>query len=202
VRVVRDDPSVVGLVVRAKAGDQSAWDEIVERYAPLVWAICRRHRLRGPEADDIGQSVWLRLVEQLGALREPAALPGWLATTTQRECLRVSRVAGRRQSAERPLDAEMPGEANAMVEQELIKAERQVALRTAFAQLPLACRRLLSLLMHEPPLPYAEISTRLGTPVGSIGPNRARCLARLRRAPALVALRDTESEGAGGGRNV
>jgi RNA polymerase sigma factor (sigma-70 family) len=201
---VRDDPSVVVLVARAKEGDQSAWDELVERYAPLVWSICRRHRLYGPEADDIGQSVWLRLVERLDALREPAALPGWLATTTQRECLRVTRVAGRRENAERPLDFEPAGDDEAVVEQELIKAERRAALRAAFAQLPLPCRRLLSLLMHEPPLPYADISTRLGTPVGSIGPNRARCLARLRRSPALAALRDgaTETEGAGGGRNA
>jgi RNA polymerase sigma factor (sigma-70 family) len=199
---VRDDPSVVALVTRANAGDQSAWDELVERYAPLVWSICRRYRLRGPEADDVGQSVWLRLVEQLGALREPAALPGWLATTTQRECLRVTRVAGRRETVERPLDVEPPSDGDVMIEQELIKAERRAALRAALAQLPLACRRLLSLLMQEPPLPYAEISTRLGTPVGSIGPNRARCLARLRRSPALAALRDTETESAGGGRNA
>jgi RNA polymerase sigma factor (sigma-70 family) len=199
---VRDDPSVVALVTRANAGDQSAWDELVERYAPLVWSICRRYRLRGPEADDVGQSVWLRLVEQLGALREPAALPGWLATTTQRECLRVTRVAGRRETVERPLDVEPPSDGDVMIEQELIKAERRAALRAALAQLPLACRRLLSLLMQEPPLPYAEISTRLGTPVGSIGPNRARCLARLRRSPALAILHDTETEGAGGGRNA
>jgi RNA polymerase sigma factor (sigma-70 family) len=190
------------LVTRAREGDQGAWDELVERYAPLVWSICRRHRLRGPEADDVGQSVWLRLVEQLGALRQPAALPGWLATTTQRECLRVTRAAGRRETAERPLDFEPPSADDAVIEQELIKAERRAALRAAFAQLPLACRRLLSLLMQEPPLPYAEISTRLGTPIGSIGPSRARCLARLRRAPALVVLRDTETEGAGGGRNA
>jgi RNA polymerase sigma factor (sigma-70 family) len=200
--VVRDDPSVVALVARAKEGDPSAWDELVERYAPLVWSICRRHRLGGPEADDVGQSVWLRLVEQLDTLREPAALPGWLATTTRRECLRVTRVAGRRQTVERPLDVEPPGDDDVLIDQELIKAERRAALRVAFAQLPLACRRLLTLLMQEPPLPYAEISSRLGTPIGSIGPNRARCLARLRRSPALAVLRDTETEGAGGGRNA
>lgn len=199
---MRDDPSVIALVTRAREGDQGAWNELVERYAPLVWSICRRHRLRGPEADDVGQSVWLRLVEQLDTLRQPAALPGWLATTTQRECLRVTRTAGRRETVERPLDFEPPHDGDVMIEQELIKAERRTALRIAFAQLPDACRRLLSLLMQEPPLPYAEISTRLGTPVGSIGPNRARCLARLRRSPALAVLRDAEPEGAGGGRNA
>ena len=70
-------------------GDQRAWDDIVERYAPLVYAICTRYRLGSRDIEDIGQTVWLLLVEHLGKLREPAALPGWLATTTARECLRV-----------------------------------------------------------------------------------------------------------------
>jgi hypothetical protein len=61
----------------------------VERYAPLVWAICTRFQLSTSRSRGRGQNVWLLLVEQLGKLREPAALPGWLATTTHRECLRV-----------------------------------------------------------------------------------------------------------------
>src|SRR4029434_3884491 len=85
---MRDDPSVVALVTRAAGGDQQAWDELIERYAPLVWAICPRYRLSNHDIEDVGQNVWLLLVEQLGKLREPAALPGWLAATTARRCLR------------------------------------------------------------------------------------------------------------------
>jgi DNA-directed RNA polymerase specialized sigma24 family protein len=81
---MRDDPSVIALVTRAAGDDQQAWDELIERYAPLVWAICSRYRLSNHDIEDVGQSVWLLLVEQLGRLREPAALPGWLATTTKR----------------------------------------------------------------------------------------------------------------------
>jgi len=66
-----------------------AWDALVERYAPLIWSICRLHRLGRADADDVGQSVWLRLIGQLDRVRDPAALPGWLATTTRRECVRV-----------------------------------------------------------------------------------------------------------------
>ena len=87
---MRDDSSVSALVARARDGDQPAWNELVERYAPLVWSICNRYRLSRQDIDDIGQTVWLLLVEQLGNIRQPAALPGWLATTTQRECLRVA----------------------------------------------------------------------------------------------------------------
>ena len=83
------DPTVTDLVARAKDGDRQAWDALVERYAPLIWSICRRHRLGRADADDVGQSVWLRLVDQLDRVRDPAALPGWLATTARRECLRV-----------------------------------------------------------------------------------------------------------------
>ncbi len=75
---------VTDLVTRARNGDQQAWDALVERYAPLIWSICRRHRLAGADADDVGQGVWLQLAEQLDRVRDPAALPGWLATTTRR----------------------------------------------------------------------------------------------------------------------
>lgn len=86
-----NDPAVVDLVHRARDGDQTGWDELVERYAPLLWSICRRYRLSMEDSQDVGQSVWLHLVEHLSTLREPAALPGWIATTTQRECLRLLR---------------------------------------------------------------------------------------------------------------
>lgn len=190
---MRDDPTVVALVRRAGDGDRSAWDEIVDRYAPLVWSICRRFGLDRVTAADVGQSVWLRLVEQLPALRDPAALPGWLATTTRRECLRILRAARRQQRLERPIDdAGEPDADAATVEQELLAAELHVALRQSFARLPLPCQRLLALLIEDPPVSYAEISARLAIPIGSIGPNRARCLAKLRRHPALAALLEAE----------
>jgi hypothetical protein len=75
---VRDDPTVVALVTRAAGGDPTAWEEIVERYAPLVWSICARFQLSNHDREDVGQKVRL-LVEQLGKLREPAPLPGWIA---------------------------------------------------------------------------------------------------------------------------
>ena len=90
---MRDDPPVTDLVARARSGDKQAWDALVERYAPLIWSICRRHRLGAADAGDVSQSVWLRLVGQLDKIRDPAALPGWLATTTRRECRQVLRAA-------------------------------------------------------------------------------------------------------------
>ena len=195
-----DDPSVVALVRRARDGDKRAWDEIVERYAPLVWSICRRHQLSAHDAADVGQTVWLRLVEQLEAVRNPAALAGWLATTTRRECLKVLYAGRDRQLLEDPAVAERMADADAgTIDQELLAAERGVAVRDAFARLPQRCQRLLSLLMEDPPLPYVEISARLGMPVGGIGPNRARCLERLRRSPMLAVLIGPQPQRAAGG---
>jgi RNA polymerase sigma factor (sigma-70 family) len=189
---VRDDPQVVALVARAAAGDQGAWDDLVERYAPLVWAICNRHRLSSHDIEDVGQTMWLRLVEQLGNLREPAALPGWIATTTQRECLRVLRAARRPDHA-----VAMPDDLESLagpevIEQEIITAETNAALRAAFAELPVRCRQLLSMLISDPPHSYSEISTVLQVPIGSIGPERGRCLQRLRRSSSLSGFIDNE----------
>src|SRR5260370_10985267 len=101
---MRDDPSVVALVTRAAGGDQDAWIELVERYAPLVYTICTRYRLSNHDIEDVGQNVWLLLVQQLAKLREPAALPGWLATTTARESLRVVSAASRYEQPATRLD--------------------------------------------------------------------------------------------------
>lgn len=186
---MRDDPSVIALVARVREGSQEAWNEIVERYAPLVWSICQRYRLSRQDVDDVGQTVWLLLVERIGSLREPAALPGWLATTTRRECLRVLRTAGKHQAAALPPEDQMPADPDAgMIEEEIIAAERDAALRVAFAELPPSCHQLLSLLISDPPRSYADVSATLGMPVGSIGPMRARCLERLRRSPHLSAV--------------
>jgi RNA polymerase sigma factor (sigma-70 family) len=199
---MRDDPTVIDLVNRANNGEKSAWDQLVERYAPLVWSICRRYQLDRPDADDVGQGVWLRLVEHLPALRDPAALPGWIATTTRRECLRVLRAGQRRDEHERPLPpesaAEIAGRAGAEADlpgSGLLEAELMDALRAGLMSLSTRCRELLLLLIQDPPLAYADIGARLQLPVGSIGPTRGRCLEALRRTPGLAALNSAEANG-------
>ncbi len=186
---VTADRVVADLVTRARNGDERAWGALVERYAPLIWSICRNHRLGDADAKDVTQSVWLYLVDQLDRVRDPAALPGWLATTTRRECARVLRAAQGPRTAGYVLDAEsLPDERIGTADQELLAAERYAALREALGDLPRCCQRLIALLTADPPVPYAEISARLGIAVGSIGPTRARCLDRLRRHPAIAAL--------------
>jgi RNA polymerase sigma factor (sigma-70 family) len=191
---MRDDPVVLTLVARAIEGDQRAWDDIVERYAPLVYAICTRYRLGSHDIEDVGQTVWLLLVEHLGKLREPAALPGWLATTTARECLRVVTAASKAERLGTGLDDSVLFVDDAVIDEEILVAERNAALRAAFAELPPRCQQLLSMLLSDPPHSYADIHRELGIPVGSIGPQRARCLERMRRSSALAALGEGEDK--------
>jgi RNA polymerase sigma factor (sigma-70 family) len=195
---MRDDSVITDLVTHARHGDQRAWDTLVERYAPLVWSICRRYRLSRADADDVGQTVWLRLVARLDQVRDPAALTGWIATTTRRECGRVRRATW--PAARWELDTDtIPDIATESAESRLLAAERHAALRQAFSCLPPRCQQLLAMLIEDPPVPYAEISARLGIPAGSIGPTRRRCLDKLRRHPAIAALIQPESESTGSG---
>jgi DNA-directed RNA polymerase specialized sigma24 family protein len=134
------------------------------------------------------------LVEQLGKLREPAALPGWLATTTARECLRVVTAASKAERLGTGLDDSVVFVDDAVIDEEILVAERDAALRAAFTELPPRCQQLLSMLISDPPHSYAEIHAELGIPVGSIGPQRARCLERMRRSSALAALGEGEEK--------
>ncbi|HSK26533.1 MAG TPA: sigma-70 family RNA polymerase sigma factor [Jiangellales bacterium] len=173
------------LVRDAASGDQSAWDELVERYSGLVWAVARGHRMGHADASDVFQTTWLRLVEHLDRLREPEHLGGWLSSTARRECLRVLRLRGRelpdedvafgRDTGPRD-DPPVPGP-----EAALLAREERAAVVAAFGHLPDRCQVLLRMLAADPAPSYTEVSTTLDMPVGSIGPTRGRCLEHLRR---------------------
>jgi RNA polymerase sigma factor (sigma-70 family) len=183
-----DEYPVSQLVAEALAGNSSSWNRLVDRFTPLVLSIVRRHRLQSGDAEDVVQTVWLRLVEHLGAIREPRALPGWIVTTTRNECLHLIR-AHRLVS---PIDLGEKGRPDAVdtpdFDGDLLRAERHDALLIALAELPEHQRALLLLLIEDPPVSYEEISRRLGVPVGSIGPTRARALARVRAHEVVQAL--------------
>ena len=177
---MRDDPAVTDLLIRASGGDRQAWDALVERYAPLIWGICRGHRLRDAHAEDVGQAVWLHLAGHLDSLRDPAPLAGWLATTTRRECHRVLRAMRDLPAARRELQ-NMPDDQTA-AEHELLAAERAAALREAFAHLPPAGQRLLAMLISDPPTP----DTTTGSPMGARQRTRACGVARGRGMALIV----------------
>jgi RNA polymerase sigma factor (sigma-70 family) len=187
--VMDQSSSVPELVTAARDGDQNAWNALVDRFLPLVTGVIARHRLFGADADDINQTVWLKLVEHLDRLREPEALAGWIATTTRHECLALLR---RRQRCN-PVDPSSYGVFDHDPQQgdladDLLREERQHALREGLRELPEDRRQLLLMLISDPAPSYSEISRTLGIPVGSIGPTRARALDHLRSTGAIQAL--------------
>jgi RNA polymerase sigma factor (sigma-70 family) len=165
----------------ANEGDRLAWDALVARYTPLVVQITRRYRLSSSDSDDVCQVVWLRVLQCLNRIREPRALPGWIATTAKNESLRVVTTDQRTQPLDPITGSRLDcADGAAGLDEALLAGERRDALRRGLAELEPRHRELLLMVCAEPPVSYAEISTRLGIPVGSIGPTRARCLERLR----------------------
>ena len=193
-RDASDDRHVHDLVQRAAAGDEAAWRAVVERYSALLWSVVRSHRLSDAEAADAVQATWLKLLEKIGTIKEPERLAGWLRTTARRECLESLRRGGR----ERPSDPHSPEPHAAPVsdlvegdpEASALRRERVDLVRAAVRDLPAHSQELLALLVASPPVSYEEIGARLGMPVGSIGPTRARLLARLRTTLAAADLCD------------
>ncbi|GGU14229.1 RNA polymerase sigma factor [Lentzea flava] len=166
------------LVAAAARGDQSAWDALVRQFSGLLWSIARAYRLSDADAADAVQCTWIKLVEHLDRIAEPERLAGWLSTTARHECLQLLRRSGRLpEPAEEIADSPDPAPG---VDHELLVGERNARLWHVFEELPDRCRRLLRVLMASPPPAYADVALALDMPVGSIGPIRQRCLARLK----------------------
>lgn len=168
------------MVRRAAEGDVRAWEHLVDQYAGLIWAITREFKLVEGDAADVAQTTWLRLLEHIDRIEDPARVGSWLAATTRNECLRT--LATRKRVVLGHDDVEPHGAIahEPEIDARLPADERDQVVRDALSRLPRRWQRLLELLMADPPASYAEISDELGLSVGSIGPTRARCLARLR----------------------
>jgi RNA polymerase sigma factor (sigma-70 family) len=174
------------LVRAASAGDADALERLVVHFDRMLRAVTRSYRLSSWDADDVIQSTWLQFMRHGRALREPAALSGWLATTARRLSLRLLQRHVREQLTEDP--GRVEAAEHAEPERELLDTERREALHRALAELPDRNRSLMSMLVLSPDLSYEEVGRRLSMPVGSIGPTRARSLDRLRRSSGLRAL--------------
>jgi RNA polymerase sigma factor (sigma-70 family) len=172
---------IASLVNDAKQGRREAVGELVSELSPLLWQVARASGLSSSDAEDVLQSVWLRLLAHLDGIRTPGSLTSWLITATRREAWRV-RAADRRQ---KPVDQEwltaIP-DAGADSEQCLIMKDEQRELWEALDSLPGRCQKLLRIVAFVPRPDYDDIAARLGMPRGSVGPTRGRCLDKLRSA--------------------
>jgi RNA polymerase sigma factor (sigma-70 family) len=174
------------LVRAAAAGDQEAWSKLVVKYLPLVFSIVHRYRLTQTDAQDVSQTLWLRLLEHLGDVRDPMALPGWISVTTKNETLRLLKARSRDVQVD-PLSSPIldRGADGKASDEDLLRSERRQMVRDGLDELAPKQRALLLLLFQDPPLTYQEISRLLDIPVGSIGPTRARYLDSLRATAAM-----------------
>jgi RNA polymerase sigma factor (sigma-70 family) len=175
-----DTAVVAGLVRSAAAGDRGAWERLVEQFERLIWSITADFRLSESDAADVSQTTWLRLLEHIDRIQHPDRVGSWLAATARNECLRS--LASRKRVVLTEDDEGLigAGAAGPEVDERILADERDLLVRDALSRLPRRSQRLLELLMSDPPTSYAEISSEIGLPVGSIGPTRGRCLDQLR----------------------
>jgi len=178
----RDTPDIAQLVRGAADGDKQAWERLVRQYARLLWSITVDFKLKESDAADVVQTTWLRLLEHIDRIEYPDRVGSWLAATARNECLRS--LAARKRVVltheDEVLTGAGAGASEPEADERILADERDRVVREALSSLPRRWQRLLELLMADPPTPYADISSELDLPVGSIGPTRGRCLARLR----------------------
>lgn len=168
----RNDPDLIKACLN---GDEAAWNELVERYARLVYSIALRYGLSSIDADDVFQNVFTIVFRRLSSLRNQKLLAAWLITITSRECQRLRR----RNPEAIEMDESIP-DGGHLPHDEAQILERRHLVRTALDQLDPRCRELLIALFLDPSeQSYEKIASRLGMPVGSIGPTRARCFKKL-----------------------
>lgn len=171
------------LVSAARAGDHRAWSRLVAQFDRMLRSVARSYRLSPQDVDDVVQATWVKLYEHLDHLRDTSAIAGWLATTVRRQSLRVLQLGVREQLTDSPEPA--GGARRDGPEDVLLASERRLVLTRAFATLPERQRRLMELMASEEAVNYEQIGAALDMPIGSIGPVRARSLARLERHPEL-----------------
>lgn len=182
------DEELVDLVRRARDGDGAAWEVLLARFGPLLRYVAREFPLNAADASDVVQTTWLRLLEHIDGIREPAHLAAWLCTTTRRECLRVLRLASRVVLTDQDLAPAAAAGPGASPEEAVISSEERAALWDAVHRLPDRHRGLLRVLMSSPAPSYGQVAQALAMPIGSIGPTRARGIEQLRRDPRIKEL--------------
>jgi RNA polymerase sigma factor (sigma-70 family) len=173
-------PRHAACLIAARAGDREALHALVVDLNPLIWHVARGQGLDHGVAEDVVQTVWLTLLRNLNAVAEPRALASWLIITTRREASRAR--GGTKARVEPILDDtldQMPSE-HGLPEEETLREDRDKWLWRAFNRLPRQCQELLRLTVLAGRAEYNHVARELKMARGSIGPNRGRCISKLR----------------------
>lgn len=173
--------TAAGHFARWRKGDADGLDDLVALMTPVLWHVVRAYRLSPELAEDVIQSTWLALVRRRDTIEDEQAIGGWLTTTARRAAWRVgSRTV--KDVAVDPADLEPHTPTERSAESTVVEDDERTRLWQAVAKLDERCQRLLRVVAFEQRPDYAALSSDLQMPVGSIGPTRGRCLAKLRTA--------------------
>jgi RNA polymerase sigma factor (sigma-70 family) len=166
-----------------REGRPDAMSELVDSTTTLLWHTARAQGLTSAQAEDVVQNTWLLLVQHSDAITDPQAVLKWLLTTTRRESWAVVK-RSRREDAHEDVTDLVAGIATTADEpaEVVVRSHEQGVLWRHFKDLPDRCQRLLRVIAIAERPDYAQVAEALGMPVGSIGPTRGRCLAKLRTA--------------------
>ena len=167
------------LLNAARDGGEEAMGQIVADLSPLLWQVARAAGLSSGDAEDVLQTVWLRLLSHLEGIHTSAALTAWLVITTRREAWRVRAVSRKQFPADQDWLAAVPDPAPDSEERAIARDQRRT-LWAALSQLSPRCQELLRIVAFVARPDYAAVAAALGIPHGSVGPTRGRCLAKLR----------------------
>ncbi|MFJ4223625.1 RNA polymerase sigma factor [Microbacterium sp. NPDC089695] len=160
-------------------GDSRAMDDLVRLMTPVLWHVVRAYGLERTLAEDVIQTTWMQLVRGHRSITEPRAVSAWLTTTARREAWRAGKADRRVEATETDtLDVLLPHQESA--ENHAATGDERRRLWAAVHRLADRCQRLLRVVAFEERPDYAHLAADLGMPVGSIGPTRQRCLAKLR----------------------
>jgi len=170
---------IADLVDAAREGSDDALGQIVTELSPLLWHVARASGLSSGDAEDVLQTVWTRLLTHLDGIRTSAALSRWLVVTTRREAWRVRAEERRRQPIDEDWLGALPDPGPGLEEKVIVDDQRR-ALWVAIGKLSRRCQELLRIVAFVPRPDYQAVAAELGIPVGSVGPTRGRCLAKLR----------------------
>lgn len=172
------------LVVRAgtafeeyRNGVPGAIDTLVRLVSPMLWHTARQCGLSAAEAEDVVQQTFMSLVRSKDSISDPLAVVRWLTVSLRRLAWR-ERANSAKRSGEEPTDEDLPRAPSA--EHAAVLTDQQRRLWALVSEMSERCRRLLAVIAFAPRPDYATIAVDLGIPVGSIGPTRGRCLAKLR----------------------
>ncbi len=162
-----------------RAGDEAKMGELVALLTPIMWHTVRAQNISQGSAEDVVQAAWLALVRNSESISDSRAVLQWLIVTARREAWRVARVDKRADPHDFAPD-DLVASLEASPEPTVLRESEQSRLWEHISTLSVRCRELLRVIAFSDRPDYGTLAAALGMPVGSIGPTRGRCLAKLR----------------------